>query len=298
MEFGRLDALELSKIDFGLPTDSDLTNKTLAASQHSNNFNTHIGCTKWGNKGWIGRIYPPKTKDKEFLNEYGKQFNTIELNSTFYVIPKLEDVKRWKDQVEGRPDFKFCPRFSQSITHIRRLVNAEAQTAQFYEAIQGFGDKLGALMLQLSDNFSPKSFDNLKTYLEALPVDPPVFLEIRNKEWFNEGDARQQLFNLLHDLKIGAVITDSAGRRDCVHMELPTPHTMIRFVGSNLHPTDYTRADAWVQRIKSWKEKGLQTVWIFVHQLDENNSPEMCDYLIKQFNKELGTKLTPPRLLT
>jgi uncharacterized protein YecE (DUF72 family) len=138
----------------------------------------------------------------------------------------------------------------------------------------------------------------LKSYLEALPISTPVFLEVRNKEWFKEGEARLRLFNMLHDLKIGAVITDSAGRRDCVHMELPTPHTMIRFLGSNLHPIDYTRADAWVQRIKSWKDKGLQTLWFFVHQLDENNNPVMCDYFIKQLNKELGTNLKPPTFIS
>ena len=297
MEFGRVELSELADIDFSLPPDPDLTNETLAASDNQNALNIHIGCTKWGNKGWLGRLYPPNTKEKQFLNEYAKQFNTLELNASFYTIPKPEDVKRWREQVEERPDFRFCPRFPQSITHIRRLMNAEVQTAQFYEAINGFGDKLGALMLQLGDNFSPKSFDALKNYLEALPKTTPVFLEVRNKNWFADQQTRQQLFDILHESKIGAVITDSAGRRDCVHMELPTPHTMIRFVGSNLHPTDYTRADAWVQRIKSWKEKGLQTVWFFVHQLDENNSPEMCDYIIKQLNKELGMNLIPPRLI-
>jgi len=297
MEFGRVDPLELAEIDFGLPVDSDLTNKTLAASELSDSLSIHVGCTKWGNRGWIGRLYPPKTEEKQFLNEYSKQFNTLELNATFYTIPKSEDVKRWREQVVGRPGFKFCPRFPQSITHIRRLANAEVQTAQFYESINGFGDKLGALLLQLGDNFSPKSFDNLKSYLEALPTSTPVFLEVRNKDWFKEGEARQRLFETLHNLQIGAVITDSAGRRDCVHMELPTPHTMIRFVGSNLHQTDYTRADAWVQKIKSWKEKGLQTVWFFVHQLDENNSPEMCEYIIKQLNSELSINLQAPILI-
>lgn len=298
MEFGRVDALELSAINFELPSDSDLTNKTLAASNNNDNLKIHVGCTKWGNRGWLGRIYPPKTPDKLFLNEYCKQFNTLELNASFYAIPKLDDVKRWRDQVEDRTDFTFCPRFPQSISHIRRLANAEIQTAQFYEAISGFGDKLGGLMLQLSDNFSPKSFDNLKTYLEALPTTTPVFVEVRNKEWFKEGEAKEKLFNTLHNLKIGTVITDSAGRRDCAHMELTTTQTMIRFVGSNLHPTDYTRADAWVQRIKTWREKGLKRIWFFVHQLDENNSPVMCEYIIKQLNKELGTNLKPPTFIS
>ena len=297
MEFGRVDALELTEIDFGLPADSDFTNKTLTASKSSDSLSIHVGCPRWGNKGWIGRVFPPKTNEKQFLNEYSKQFNTIELNATFYSIPKSEDVKRWRDQVDDRPDFKFCPRFPQAITHIRRLQNAEVQTAQFYESINGFGDKLGALMLQLGDNFGPKSFNNLKTYLEGLPLSIPVFVEVRHKDWFKDKEARKKLFGLLHNLKIGAVITDTAGRRDCAHMELTTPATMVRFVGSNLHESDYTRADAWVKRIKSWKEKGLQTLWFFVHQLDEDNSPEMCDYIIKQLNSELSFNLQAPRLI-
>lgn len=297
MEFGRVEPFELANIDFGLPVDSDLTNKTFAGSKPGDTLKIHVGCPRWGNKGWIGRVYPPKTKADQFLNEYSKLFNTIELNATFYSIPKPEDVSRWKDQTDGSPDFKFCPRFPQAITHIRRLKNAEEQTAKFYESINGFGDKLGALFLQLGDNFSPKSFDNLKPYLESLPASPPVFLEVRHKDWFNEKQVRQKLFDTLYDLKIGTVITDTAGRRDCAHMELTTPHAMIRFVGNNLHPTDYTRADAWVKRIKSWKEKGLQTLWFFVHQLDEDNSPEMCAYLIKQLNQELSINLQAPILI-
>jgi len=298
MEFGRVEPIELENIDFGLPVDSDFTNKTLAGSKPSDPLSIHVGCPRWGNKGWIGRVYPPKTKENQFLSEYSKQFNTIELNATFYSIPKPDDIKRWKEQVDGRPDFKFCPRFPQAITHIRRLKNAEEQTAQFYESIYGFGDKLGALFLQLGDNFSPKNFDNLKPYLEELPASPPVFLEVRHKDWFKDQETRQKLFDTLQELKIGAVITDTAGRRDCAHMELTTPHTMIRFVGSNLHATDYSRADAWIKRINNWREKGLQTLWFFVHQLDEDNSPEMCDYIIKQLNGELGVNLQPPNFLS
>jgi uncharacterized protein YecE (DUF72 family) len=182
MEFGRVEPFELANIDFGLTDDSDLTNKTLAGSTPGDPLNIYVGCPRWGNKSWIGRVYPPKTKADQFLNEYCKQFNTIELNATFYSIPKPDDVKRWKDQTDGSPDFRFCPRFPQAITHIRRLKNAEEQTAQFYKSISGFGDKLGALFLQLGDNFGPKSFDNLKPYLEALPQSPPVFLEVRHKD--------------------------------------------------------------------------------------------------------------------
>ena len=80
-------------------------------------------------------------------------------------------------------------------------------------------------------------------------------------------------------------------------MELTTPHTMIRFVGNNLHETDYTRSDAWVKRIKNRREKGLKTPWFFVHQLDGDNSTAMYDYNIRLLNMELGVNLQPPRLI-
>jgi hypothetical protein len=82
MEFGRVEPFELAEIDFGLPVDSDFTNKTLAASTLSDPLIIHVGCPRWGNKGWIGRVYPPKTDPKQFLDEYSKQFNAIELNAT------------------------------------------------------------------------------------------------------------------------------------------------------------------------------------------------------------------------
>ncbi len=73
-----------------------------------------------------------------------------------------------------------------------------------------FGDNLGPLFLQVGDNFTPKSLPDLRAYLEKLPKDVPVFLELRHKEWFAVPEHRNAIFNLLHQLKIGAVITDAS----------------------------------------------------------------------------------------
>ena len=151
-------------------------------------------------------------------------------------------------------------------------------------------------MLQLGKNFSVKKIDNLVNYLPSLPKDIPVFVEARHITWF-EGEGRKNLFDTLHTLNLGSIISDVAGRRDCVHMELTTPHAMIRFVGNDLHPTDYSRVDAWVQRIKTWKEMGLQSLWFFVHEADENNSPAMAEYLITKLNQEIGINIQPPKLI-
>src|ERR1700712_3108492 len=294
MEFGRVDHAELANIDFSFPADPELTLKTLKEAKGKGDLQVHVGCAKWGRKEWLGKIYPLKTKEANFLDEYVKHFDCIELNATFYQVYGPETIAKWKARAEVTPGFKFCPKFSQSITHIRRLKNADEITTQYYTGIMAFGDQLGPLFLQVGDNFTPKSFPELKAYLEHLPTDVPVFVEVRHKDWFAVKENSDQLFNLLHQLNIGAVITDAAGRRDCVHMDLPTPHAFIRFVGNSLDKTDYLRVDKWVERITEWKENGLQSVWFFMHQHDERYSPEVCDYVSEKLNKALGLQLHRP----
>ena len=297
MEFGRVAEEQLFEIDFTLSPDPNLTINTLKASKGGKPFAVRVGCAKWGRKEWLGKIYPTKTKEADFLNEYVKYFNCIELNATFYNVYPPETIAKWKEKAGSNPDFKFCPKFSQRITHIRRLKNADEITTQYYHGIMAFGEKLGPLFLQLGNNFTPKCMPDLKAYLVDLPKDVPVFLELRHKAWFANSEIRAGIFNLLHQLNIGAVITDTAGRRDVVHMELPVPHAFIRFVGNNLHPTDYTRVDDWVDRIKQWRQMGLQSVWFFIHQHDERHSPELSDYVIEQLNIKLGLNLHRPQFI-
>jgi len=297
MEFGRVKPEELPEVDFSLPPDPALTIATLKAAKNDRPLQVHVGCAKWGRKEWLGKIYPPKTKDANFLDEYVKHFDCIELNATFYQTYGPATISKWAAKADINPGFKFCPKFSQSISHIRRLKNAEEITTQFYEGILAFGDKLGPLFLQLSDNYTPKSLPELKTYLEHLPKDVPVFVEVRHKDWYAVPENREALFSTLHRLNIGAVITDASGRRDCVHMNLPTPHAFIRFVGNSLDRTDYTRVDEWIDRIKQWRDMGLQSVWFFMHQHDERYSPELADYVSDQFNKKLNLNLHRPQFM-
>lgn len=297
MEFGRVTTPELATIDFTLPADSQLTVDTLKAAGHKKQLEVHVGCAKWGRKEWVGKIYPEKTKEANFLDEYVKHFDCIELNATFYNVYPPSMIEKWKEKAIENPNFKFCPKFSQSISHIKRLKNAEEVTTSFYEGIIAFGDLLGPLFLQLGDNYTPKSLPDLRAYLQHLPQDVPVFVEVRHKDWYAVPSIRDEFFGMLKELGKGAVITDASGRRDCVHMELPTPHAFIRFVGNSLAPTDFKRVDDWVQRIKQWHKDGLQSVWFFMHQHDERYSPELCDYVTEQLNKELGLDLMRPKFI-
>lgn len=294
MDFGKVAPELVETIDFTLPSDSSFTRETLERSHKIEQPSVYVGCAKWGRKEWVGKIYPKGTKEAQFLDHYVKHFNSIELNATHYQIYGEEMIGKWAAKA-GNKDFLFCPKVPQIISHYSNLISADAQsnTDRFLQGIMAFGKHLGPVFFQVSENFSPAKKTNLYAYLKSLPRDVSFFLELRHPEWFADKALRNEWLHLLRDLNIGAVITDTSGRRDCAHMELTVPKTFVRFVGNNLHPTDYTRIDEWVQRIKRWLDNGLQQLYFFMHQHDEKDSPELCNYVIEQLNKHCGTKLQP-----
>jgi len=293
MDFGKVENLD--EVDFILPDDHPDTEKLLKSLKKSKKKpEVYVGCAKWGIKEWVGKLYPPKTKEKDFRSNYLTQFNCIELNPTHYRIPSPTQVKEWKTGADK--DFKFCPKFYQGISHFRRLKNCDHVSDVFYKSVENFGKNLGICFLQMPPNYPPKNFSDLEKYLKSLPKKPEVCLELRNKGWFSEIGITDELYTMLKRNKIGFVITDAAGRRDVIHMRLSTPTAFIRFVGNSLHPTDYTRIDDWALRIKKWLESGIQTVYFIMHMHNEKNSPELCAYTIKQINKHCGLNLKAPNL--
>ncbi|MFT3932263.1 MAG: DUF72 domain-containing protein [Chitinophagaceae bacterium] len=294
MEFGRVIEKELDKIDFSLPAepaDNKLVLKKTKKKPH-----VYLGCAKWGRKEWIGKIYPKGTKDAQFLDQYVKHYNSIELNATHYKVYKPEEIAKWAAKAEER-DFKFCPKVTNSISHYSGFNNVDFLTTAFLEGIMAFGDNLGPIFLQVSEKYSPKQRDKLFAYLKTLPTDLQFFLEVRHPDWFSDKTVNKELFDTLRELKIGAVITDTAGRRDCAHMHLTVPKTFIRYVGNSLHDTDYTRCDEWVERMKYWLDHGLQELYFFMHMHDEAFSPELTVYLVDKMNEACGLHLTKPQFV-
>jgi len=256
MEFGRVPEAELDKMDFSLPKEP-AENKGMLQSKPFPVTKVYVGCAKWGIPEWVGKIYPPKTREKDFLKQYVEHYNSIELNATHYKIIGAKGIRNWAEKAKGR-DFKFCPKMFQGVTHRGSLKGKNFITNEFFRGIVAFEEKLGPVFVQVSDTFSPKRKEELFAYLDSLPKDLQFFLEVRHPGWFAREIERDDLFTFLREHNIGAVITDTAGRRDCAHMHLTLPKAFIRFVGNSLHPTDYTRIDRWVQRMKHWLDNGLQ----------------------------------------
>lgn len=295
MEFGRVPAAGLDSIDFTL-TAEPVENRRVLGGERTRDPKVYLGCAKWGRKEWVGKIYPAKTKEKDFLDHYVKHYNSIELNATHYKVYDETAIAKWAAKAAGR-DFLFCPKMYNGVTHFGNLLSKEFITTEFLKGILAFGEHLGPVFVQVSDLFSPARKEELFGFLESLPSGIQFFLELRHASWFGDRNLRSELFGLLRELKIGAVITDTSGRRDCAHMELSIPKAFIRYVGNSLHPTDYTRIDGWIKRVKYWLDNGLQELYFFMHMHDETYSPELTVYLADQLNATCGLDLKKPAFI-
>ncbi|MFZ1527320.1 MAG: DUF72 domain-containing protein [Ferruginibacter sp.] len=295
MDFGKIAESELCKADFSLKKDPAFNNTVLkGAPVKMPKF--YVGCAKWGRKEWLGKIYPAGTKEKDFLDEYVQHYNSIELNATHYQVYKQPIITKWNDKA-GKKDFLFCPKMYQGVTHFGSLSGKQDLTTAFLEGVLAFKEHLGPVFIQVSDRFSPNRKEELFLYLKSLPTDLQFFLEVRHPAWFEKEQAGE-LFEMLRELKIGAVITDTAGRRDCAHMYVTIPKVFIRYVGNSLHPTDYARIDAWVERCKQWINAGMKEIYFFMHMHNEATSPELTVYLVDKLNKECGLDLIKPKFVT
>lgn len=293
MEFGKVQNVDA--VDFTFPPDHRDTASVLASERRTSPPQVYVGCAKWGRPDWIGKIYPKGTKATDFLKHYTKFFNTIELNAMFYQTFPRTVTEKWASYADD--SFRFCPKMSQYITHIKRLNGVEAETDKFLDSLSGFGDKLGHSFIQFDDRFGPKNIETLHKYLSYLPKDFKVCVEFRHEDWFRESVVTLEAFDMLRQMNVGTVITDTSGRRDVLHMHLTTPVAFIRYVGNNLHPTDYKRIDDWVLRMKQWIDSGIETIYFFIHNHEELNSPELCRYTIRQLNTATGLNITVPKLL-
>jgi uncharacterized protein YecE (DUF72 family) len=131
-------------------------------------------------------------------------------------------------------------------------------------------------------------------YLSTLPQQYTYFLEVRHPQWYESAEAIGTWMQVLQQLDIGAVITDTPGRRDIVHMHLPIAKLFLRFVCNETHATSFQRIDAWTERIAYWLEQGLEEAYIFLHPGADGAVPELVAYWIEQINKRCGLHLQPP----
>ncbi len=288
MKFGKV--YDIKDIDFSLPPDSQFNSSGNSVKKDIDIF---IGATGWSMKEWVGHVYPQKSKSKDFLHHYTRQFNTIELNTTHYRIPAVDTINKWREQ--SAVDFHFCPKIPQTISHSRDLDASDQFLSLFCERISGLEDKLGCCFIQLPPYFDHSRLALLEHFLKRFPQEIPLAVELRHESWF--ASDQSEWLDLLQRFNRSAVVTDVAGRRDVLHMGLSNTTTMIRFVGNNLHPTDQQRAEDWARRLLHWSRQGLQKAYIFTHEPDNILAPELADIFCKSIQQEMGHTVRGPEFI-
>ncbi|MGD0125334.1 MAG: DUF72 domain-containing protein [Terriglobia bacterium] len=152
--------------------------------------NLRLGTSSWSSQDWVGVFYPAGTAPADFISEYAKHFDTVEVDSTFYRTPSPAMVRNWAART---PDgFLVAAKFPQVITHERVLVDCASEVSEFLKAMDLLGDKLGPLLIQFP-YFNKQAFPQphdfllrLSNFLEQLPNDRAFAVELRNKYWIND----------------------------------------------------------------------------------------------------------------
>ncbi len=282
MEFGKV--ADLATVDWHLPADTDLTNHTLHDLESAPEQKVYIGSTAWGQKGLVGSVYPAGTRPGDMLKAYGHQFNTIELNTTFYRVPDRGQILKWYASVPD--DFRFCPKVNKAISQAADLGVQTSRTLDFAKAVQHFEHKLGPCFIQLPSDFTTERWPALEAWLDSWPPHLRLAVELRHESWFATS-VGADAFATFAAREIGSVITDVAGRRDAAHMHVTSPFSLVRWVG-NIDATDEARLAAWAQRLIAWGRSGLAEAYVFTHQPEELPSAEAAAQLFACLLREKG----------
>ena len=164
------------------------------------------GTSGFSYKAWKGSFYPEDLPDKKMLEYYGEHLPAVEINNTFYRLPKTSVLEGWAEKVPE--DFRFSIKASRRITHFKRLKNPADETSYFVETTSVLGPRLGALLFQLPPNFK-QDIERLTDFLTLLPEGTPAAFEFRHPSWFDDAT-----YGALAERNCALCIADTGGDAD------------------------------------------------------------------------------------
>ncbi len=205
-----------------------------------------VGTSSFSSKDWVGPFYPEGTKPGDFLKYYAQQFDTVEVDATYYRVPSKSMVEGWKKETPS--DFLLCAKFPRSIVHAGEKASPDADAVlnpdktykdrdAFLDAMSLMGKKLGTLVLQFP-YFSKKHFskagqffEKLDRFLGDLPKGFKYGVEVRNKSWI-----KAELADLLRSHNTVLVLADQAWMPHGDEVEnkfdiVTSDHVYIRLIG-------------------------------------------------------------------
>jgi uncharacterized protein YecE (DUF72 family) len=223
----------------------------------------HAGTIGWSYSFWKGPFYPAKLPSTKFLQYYASQFNTVEVDNTFYRIPNPQTMQNWKQQT---PDnFIFSLKFPNLITHIKKLRDCPRETAVFLERAMLLGKKLGPLLLQFPPSFGEAHFSDLVSFLAGLPRELRFVIEVRNQSLLHE-----RFFQVLKDNKVAFAWVDSPLMparfeltSDFVYLRLEGDRGKVNGLLGKVEVDRSADVKLWAEKLASLKKGGLEVFSYF-----------------------------------
>jgi uncharacterized protein YecE (DUF72 family) len=240
-----------------------------------------VGCSGWNYDDWRGRLYPEGLGKQRWLKRYAEEFDTVEVNSTFYRLASRDAAARW---VEDTPDgFVFATKASRYLTHIRRLRGLRDGIGRYYERIEPLVEsgKLGPVVWQLPPNFQ-RDDDLLEQALGELPSGRHCF-EFRHESWFTP-----EVYELLGRHGVALVIGDHP-RWPFQARELTTDWTLVRLHhGHRGRRGNYSRSElaTWARRIAAWRSRA--DVYVYMNNDWEGFAVENARSLMRRLRRSPG----------
>jgi uncharacterized protein YecE (DUF72 family) len=223
--------------------------------------NLYVGTSGYSYKEWKGSFYPEELPEKQMLRFYGERFRTVEINNTFYRMPKAPMLQAWSAEVPA--DFKFVLKAPQQITHIKRLKDAGDSLAYLLKVAAVLKEQLGPLLFQLPP-YLKKDAPRLSEFLKLLPADGCAAFEFRHQSWFDE-----EIFGLLRERH--AVLCIAEAEND---LEIPFVST-ADWGYLRLRRPDYGDKELkeWGERVRgqNWRE-----AFVFFKHEEEGKGPAMA----------------------
>lgn len=217
----------------------------------------YIGTSGWSYSSWKDNFYPKKISSQDLLLFYSENFNSVEVNNTFYKMPDKSVVKNWKKSVND--DFKFCLKLSKYITHVKKLNECENSFRYFVGAINPISSNLGPILIQLPSNLSfnasyKKTFFSYIKRFKSLSF----AIEGRHDSWTSK-----EAIKFLKDNNFIWVISHS---NEFPYLkEVTSSQVYLRFHGpKKLYDSNYPKRQlkSFSEDIKKWK-KNKKTIWAF-----------------------------------
>lgn len=237
----------------------------------------YLGTQGFTYPSWVGPFYPPGTPSKAFLEAYAAQFPTVELDTTFYGVPRASTIAGWRDRT---PDgFQFAAKFPQAITHQKALVECSQEANVFIAALSQLGSRLGPLLLQMPPSWGANGFAALQMFLPALPSGYRYVLEVRHRSWLSP-EVFPKLLDLLRQQEVALCLTQYAGMPAL--SEATAPFVYIRWLGrredipdddfSHVRVNRDVQLDRWAGQIAGHLRAGL-TVYGYFNNHYQGHSP-------------------------